>query len=204
MRVTFKPRLLHLVIAAWLGTPLAHAAPAGVFVSDTDDTIVLSDRAWLPDARQLIAADAVPAARQPMSLPFDAIVARAAQRHALQPALLHAVIAVESRHTPHAVSPKGALGLMQLMPGTARELGVHQPFDPAQNIQGGAQHLRRLLDEFGGDLRLALAAYNAGAAAVYRHRRNVPPFAETQAYVPRVLAQMARFDNPSTSSTTAP
>lgn len=205
MRVTLPPPLLCLVILAWLGTSLAHGAPAGVFVSDTDDAIALSDRAWLPGAQLLIAAETVPALpgdRQ--QRPFDTIVATAARRHALRPALLHAVIAVESRHEPRAVSPRGALGLMQLMPSTARALGVHQPFDPTQNIQGGAQHLRRLLDEFGGDLRLALAAYNAGAAAVHRHRRNVPPFAETQAYVPRVLAQMARFDSPSTSLTTDP
>lgn len=205
MRLTLSLRLLCCVLATWLCAPLAHGAATGVFVSDTDESVALSDRAWLPGAQLLIATETITTAPGAAPhRPFDTIVATAARRHALRPALLHAVIAVESRHMPHAVSPKGAMGLMQLMPATARALGVQHPLDPSQNILGGAQHLRHLLDEFGGDLRLALAAYNAGAAAVYRHRRNVPPFAETQAYVPRVLEQMARFDRPLTSSTTTP
>jgi soluble lytic murein transglycosylase-like protein len=85
------------------------------------------------------------------------------------------------------VSRKGALGLMQLMPATARRLGVRDPFDPAQNIQAGARYLRELLTQFRGDLALALAAYNAGEAAVMRAGYRVPPYAETLAYVPRVL-----------------
>lgn len=182
---------------AMLGTGCAHVAASGtVFVVEDDASVLLSDRAGLPDARVVVAA--APAAAQPSQTarPFDDIVGGAARRHAVPAALLHAVIAVESRHLPGAVSHRGAMGLMQLMPATARALGVTQPFDPAQNIHAGARHLRRLLDEFAGDTRLALAAYNAGAAAVYRHGRSVPPFPETQAYVPRVLALMAGLAAP--------
>jgi hypothetical protein len=114
-------------------------------------------------------------------------IERAALAQQLSPALLHAVIRVESGYEAHAVSRKGALGLMQLMPATARRLGVRDPFDPAQNIQAGARYLRELLTQFRGDLALALAAYNAGEAAVMRAGYRVPPYAETLAYVPRVL-----------------
>lgn len=175
----------------------AHAAaPGGVYVVEDDSSILLSDRAWLADARPVVATCSVTSPPAPHTRPFDEIVTGAARRHALPAALLHAVIAVESRHLPGAVSHRGAMGLMQLMPATARSLGVTQPFDPEQNIHAGARHLRRLLDEFAGDTRLALAAYNAGAAAVYRHGRSVPPFPETQAYVPRVLALMAGLAAP--------
>jgi soluble lytic murein transglycosylase-like protein len=110
----------------------------------------------------------------------------------LDPALLYAVITQESGGNPGEVSSKGAKGLMQLMDGTARELGVGNSFDPRQNILGGARYLRQMLDRFGGDLRLALAAYNAGPGAVERHGA-VPPFAETQQYVNRVLEHYGRY-----------
>lgn len=95
----------------------------------------------------------------------------------------------ESRFRSNALSSKGAIGVMQLMPDTARDLGV-DPHDPAQNIRGGALYLRRMLSTFGGDVRLALAAYNAGPAAVRKHG-GVPPYAETQAYVTSILGRMA-------------
>jgi soluble lytic murein transglycosylase-like protein len=201
-----RPRVLPLLLAAVIGPSLVHAAkPAGVFVAEDDAALVLSDRSWLPGAQLLVRggdAEGPAAARQ---LPaFDAIVSGAAQRHALPSSLLHAVISAESRYAPQAVSPKGAMGLMQLMPATARALGIARPFDPAQNIEGGARYLRHLLDEFAGDLSLALAAYNAGPAAVHRHGRRVPPYAETRAYVPRVLAHMARLDAATAAPATAP
>ncbi|UVJ41937.1 lytic transglycosylase domain-containing protein [Pseudomonas sp. LS1212] len=105
----------------------------------------------------------------------------------LPAALLHAVIQAESRYNPKARSDKGAAGLMQLMPGTARELGVSNVLDPASNIQGGARYLKRLMVMFDNDMALALAAYNAGPAAVLRRGRVIPPFSETQRYVPSVL-----------------
>lgn len=128
------------------------------------------------------------------------IVSAAARGQALDPALLHAVIGVESGYAPRAVSPRGALGLMQLMPSTAKEYGVTDPFDPRQNIAAGARHLRMLLNQFSQNTSLALAAYNAGAAAVWRHRQQIPPFAETAAYVPKVLDSYAalqrQFETP--------
>ncbi len=109
-----------------------------------------------------------------------------AAEHDLAPELLHAVIQVESGYNPNAVSPKGAVGLMQLMPATARRLGVVDSRDPLANLRGGARYLRNLIRLFDGDLQLALAAYNAGEAAVQRHARNIPPYAETIAYVEAV------------------
>lgn len=118
---------------------------------------------------------------------FEGFIALAADRSNVHAQLLKAVIAVESGFNARAVSPAGARGLMQLMPATARRYGVRDVFDPAQNISAGARYLRDLLNRFGNDPELALAAYNAGEHAVERHGRKVPPFRETQRYVPRVL-----------------
>ncbi|PYQ55027.1 MAG: transglycosylase [Acidobacteria bacterium] len=115
-----------------------------------------------------------------------ALAEAAARRHALDPELVRAVVAVESDFHADAVSSKGAQGLMQLMPATARALGVKDAFDPAQNLDGGARHLRALIDQYGGDVKRALAAYNAGPGAVARHG-GVPPYAETREYVRKVL-----------------
>lgn len=123
---------------------------------------------------------------------FAALIRRVAHDTEVSPQLLHAVIAIESGFDTRAVSRKGALGLMQLMPQTAQRFGVDDPFDPAQNIAGGAAYLKSLLDLFGGDLQLALAAYNAGEAAVIRAGNRIPPYAETRDYVPRVLARLRR------------
>ncbi|HBY58994.1 MAG TPA: lytic transglycosylase domain-containing protein, partial [Solibacterales bacterium] len=108
-----------------------------------------------------------------------------AREHGVEPALVHSVISVESGYNPFAVSPKGAEGLMQLIPGTARRLGVNNSFDPRQNVAAGVKHLKYLQDLYQGDLRLALAAYNAGEGAVKRYG-DVPPYRETEGYVYKV------------------
>ncbi len=118
---------------------------------------------------------------------FAVEIAAAAQASQLEPALLHAVVEIESGYNAKAVSPKGALGLMQLMPETARRYGVKDPLDAAQNTRGGARLLRDLLDLFSGNKELALAAYNAGSSAVLKHGRRIPPYPETSRYVPAVL-----------------
>lgn len=115
----------------------------------------------------------------------DALIARAAAEHDVDANLVRAVIKVESAYKPRARSHKGAMGLMQLMPATAREYGVRNAYDPAENINAGVRHLRSLLDRF--DLRLAVAAYNAGAGAVERFG-GIPPYRETREYVRKVLA----------------
>lgn len=117
--------------------------------------------------------------------PYEATIRAAAQVFHVSPNLLRAVILHESAGDPQAVSPKGAKGLMQLMDGTASELGVSNPFDPTQNIFGGARMLGGLLKDFNGDVELALASYNAGPGAVRRHG-GVPPYRETQEYVKKV------------------
>ncbi len=118
---------------------------------------------------------------------FDAIIADAAERHSIDPALVKAVIRTESDFFADARSPKGALGLMQLMPATARKHSVDRVFDPRDNIEGGTRHLRLLLDQYNGNVRLALAAYNAGGGAVSRHG-GIPPYRETIEYLQRVLS----------------
>jgi len=117
----------------------------------------------------------------------QALVRDAAKRAGVDPALLLAVASAESGFDPGAVSPAGAVGVMQLMPSTAKALGIANPYDPASNVRGGALYLHALLARFGGDVRLAVAAYNAGPAAVERYG-GVPPYTQTRAYVERVLA----------------
>ena len=126
---------------------------------------------------------------------YDDLISRASQKYKVDSALVKAVIKAESNFNHQAVSPKGARGLMQLMPATANSLEVRDSFHPEKNIDGGVRYLRYLLNLFKGDLPLALAAYNAGEAAVARHHYSIPPFRETQTYVQRVLHYFAQYRN---------
>ena len=122
-------------------------------------------------------------------------IEQAAVEAGIDAALVHAVITAESGYNPAAVSRTGAQGLMQLMPDTAKRYSVKDAFDPEQNIRGGTQYLRDLLDMFDNNLKLAIAAYNAGENAVIRHGKRIPPYRETQAYVPRVLRLYDKYRN---------
>ena len=141
-------------------------------------------RPYLPDfsgwARRLGSIDRTRYQR------YDQIIRAAARRHGIDTALVKAVIRAESDFVPHALSPKGAQGLMQLMPATARLHNVWRVWEPTQNVEGGVRHLRQLLDRYSGNLRLALAAYNAGEKAVDAYG-GVPPYPETVEYLTRVL-----------------
>lgn len=119
--------------------------------------------------------------------PYDELLVNAARRYRLDIFILRAQMNQESGNRPAAISPKGARGLMQLMPATAARFGVTNVFDPAQSIEGGARYMRWLLDLFGENYTLALAAYNAGEGAVLKYGRTVPPYAETQQYVASIL-----------------
>jgi len=143
-----------------------------------------------PAVATSLAEAAKPSAGVPQPPAFSRDVERIAAQHELPAALIDSVIAVESNYNPWAVSPKGASGLMQLIPSTARRFGVADVFDPVENIRGGAKYLRYLLDLYGGDYALTLAAYNAGEAAVARYG-DVPPFAETRNYVRLVGERLA-------------
>jgi soluble lytic murein transglycosylase-like protein len=132
----------------------------------------------------------------PAPAPFtglDDAVNRIAAQHSLPPQLIHSVIKVESNYNPRAISPKGAEGLMQLIPATARRFGVANSFDPMDNIQGGAKYLKYLLDLYHNDYALALAAYNAGEGAVAKYGA-VPPYQETQNYLHLVADQLKKLN----------
>jgi soluble lytic murein transglycosylase-like protein len=127
---------------------------------------------------------------------IDTYIAEAGARNNVDPVLLYSIMHQESTFKRNAVSPKGARGLMQLMPGTAARFGVSNIFDPQQNIEGGARYVRLLLNMFDGDVALALAGYNAGEGAVLRYGRQIPPYRETQEYVRRITNRYALMRDP--------
>jgi len=129
----------------------------------------------------------------------DGLIVESGSRHGVDPVLLYAIMHQESTFKARAVSPKGARGLMQLMPGTAARFGVSNIFDPRQNIEGGARYVRFLLDLFDGDVNLALAGYNAGEGAVMKYGGRVPPYSETQEYVRRISRRYALMRDPFTA-----
>jgi soluble lytic murein transglycosylase-like protein len=202
-----RPLYIHLIfILVCYALPLAGAYADIYGYTDDSGTLVLSDVKG--DARyalllkseiekQPALVTSISGARinwenQKRFLP---LVAEAARTYHLDEALLHAVISTESGYEARAVSPKGALGLMQVMPATGKRYGATQLLDPAVNIRAGARYLRDLLALFNQDLKLALAAYNAGENAVLRYGHRIPPYRETAQYVPRVLSLYERFRN---------
>jgi soluble lytic murein transglycosylase-like protein len=182
------PLLIALLLVVW---------PRHTFAQiyawrDENGTLVLSDRK-LEESAAAYEVPGAPAYRATTPAPalsaverYEPLVLEYASRASLRPELVRAVIQVESGYNPLATSPKGAMGLMQLMPQTARELGVRDPYDPEDNIRGGTRYLRLLLDKYSENEELALAAYNAGAGAVDRYGQRVPPYRETREYVRKV------------------
>jgi hypothetical protein len=145
-----------------------------------------------PDPAPMDSAPKIVASVQrPADGPLNELIAGAAARHEIDPDFVASVVKAESRFNPSAVSPKGARGLMQLMPGTAASLGVGNAFDPASNVEGGTALLRKLLDQYAGDAQKALAAYNAGPERVKQYG-GVPPFRETRDYIVRVIEDFNR------------
>lgn len=190
------------ILCLFFLSPLVHADIYGY--TDETGTLVLSD--VKSDARYALLLQTEIQQNPTLAIPLAGgrinwenqkrylpIVAQAAREYQLDEALLHAVISTESGYEPRAVSPKGAIGLMQVMPATGKRFGVVNLNDPVQNIAAGARYLRVLLRQFDNDLQLVLAAYNAGENAVLRHGKRIPPYRETRQYVPRVLALYKKF-----------
>ena len=206
------PSLASLVLFAFLGPDSAGAGNLYKYI-DADGVVHFSDspvddryRRSKIQYREGLAITPPSYSKGPSQGDFDGIIVRAARKHGVHPALVKAVIAAESNFKPNAVSRVGAQGLMQLMPGTARELGVDRPFGVVENIDGGVRYLRAMLERY-GDASRALAAYNAGPTAVDRYR-GIPPYRETQAYVKRVLqyyrGYRAEFERPRSGAPTGP
>jgi soluble lytic murein transglycosylase-like protein len=181
---------------------LAAAVPAEAQIyswRDASGTLVLSDKprsdASSPATYAVHGSAAirttVKPARSARQREYDHLIEHYARAHGVSADLIRAVIQAESNFNPRAVSVKGAMGLMQLMPATARELGVTDPFEPADNIRGGVAYLSRLLTKYNQNVELALAAYNAGAGNVERYGNAVPPFRETRNYVKKITGNAA-------------
>lgn len=167
--------------------------------TDADGTVHFTDRPQDGRYRLVVLSPGgltvrpAPPPRRSRSSDFDELIEEVANDHEVDPALVKAVVAAESNFETRAVSRAGALGLMQLMPATAAELGVRAPFEPAQNVRAGTQYLKMMLDRYDA-VEIALAAYNAGPQTVDRHQ-GVPPYKETRAYVARVLRYYSKYRN---------
>jgi soluble lytic murein transglycosylase len=187
-----KRALVTGILALLYGGAL-FAGDAIYYKRNADGTLVLTN---VPDSRELrvLRPESRPA-RPGSGARYRDMIWRAAREHGVHPELVYAVAAVESSFDPMARSVKGAQGLMQLMPETAERFGVRDPFDPADNVQGGVRLLRHLLDLFEGDVRLALAAYNAGENIVQSLGR-VPPYEETRTYVAKVMKRFGPARGP--------
>jgi soluble lytic murein transglycosylase-like protein len=185
-----------LVIGSFVAASLVSAVPADAQIyswRDDAGTMVLSNKPRegaasvvsyaVPKTEAVRATRSAPAERGRL---YDEVIVEHSRMHNIRPDLVRAVVQVESAFNPYAVSPKGAQGLMQLMPATSQALGVLNPFNPIENIRAGVRYLRQLLDRYNNDEALALAAYNAGPVAVAKYGEKVPPYRETRDYVTKV------------------
>jgi soluble lytic murein transglycosylase-like protein len=187
-------RLLLASAAAWLWLAPAGARAGTPIYAFTDEQGVVHFSGFQRDRRYQpyeLTSTGPQVVRIPRHWQYDGLIGLTAREERIQPALVKAVIAAESNFDPDAVSRRGALGLMQLMPTTAEALGVQNPFHPVENVRGGTRYLRLMLDRY-GDLERALAAYNAGPRAVDRYG-GIPPYGETRAYVRRVLTYYRHY-----------
>jgi soluble lytic murein transglycosylase-like protein len=188
--------------AAALNAASASSSAAPVATTSAAATPLAVATVGASTAAAIPLAVATPRPGSSGSTPFDGAIAQAAARYNLDPAVLHGLIQQESGFDPNSRSSAGALGLTQLMPGTASSLGVSNPLDPVQSIEGGARYLSQMMSQFGGNTEEALAAYNAGPGAVHRYG-GVPPYAETQDYVNKVLGYANAYRQ-SLASTSSP
>jgi soluble lytic murein transglycosylase-like protein len=189
-----RPKGLQIIVLAAICLGFAAPASAQIFSwRDANGNLVLSNR---PQAgATTVRSYAVPQTEKVRATRFaavelgrayDDLIAEHSRTNRVRPDLVRAVVQVESAFNPQARSPKGAMGLMQLMPATARQYGVTNPFNPAENVRAGVAYLRELLDRYQGNEELALAAYNAGPGAVDKHGQTVPPYRETLNYVAQI------------------
>ncbi len=194
---------IHLYILLISGFVFTNSVFADIFINkDREQEIELTNTSadsshelFIHEAEPLGNLETKPSAATQRTRHYSDIVSNVAKKTSLSPALIHALITVESNYNKNAASTKGAKGLMQLMPSVAKRFHVHDAFDPEQNILAGASYLSQLQVMFNGNITLALAAYNAGPEAVIKYGSRIPPYKETMEYVPKVLYFYNRMSN---------
>jgi soluble lytic murein transglycosylase-like protein len=194
--------LKHIFVIATAVLCLLASRPAEAQIyswKDANGVLTLSNQphegARMTPLTPAVTARVAPAGLLSGGTRYEPLIVEHSRSHAVRPDLVRAVIQVESAFNPRAVSPKGAMGLMQLMPTTAAQYGVLDPFNPAENIRAGVRYLRMLLDKYSNNEQLALAAYNAGPTAVDKYGNKIPPYRETQSYVKRITMLNGTLSN---------
>ncbi len=185
-------RVIACILLSLVFLPAVQTLRADIYIhTDSEGVVHLTNHPATPDYRLLV-KEPVRRAKPGGENNYDELIREAERIYDVEFSLLKAIMKVESNFNPRAVSKKGAAGLMQIMPRNFAALHISDPFDPRENILGGARYIRRMLDRFNGEVPLALAAYNAGPEVVVRHRK-VPPIGETQSYVERVMKFYSLF-----------